>query len=245
MARAASFIKLLRRAVHSGFPRLLMHGRMLMQCFNVDDDGEVGMNYVLHVPDTDDYDDPFYDEDVIFNVRDVMNTYTKGHRDIDGIRKELGEKSKAVSEEVRLDEDGRFIFTFILNGERDTIISIESVDVTYPIDPASGMVRNVEQSYNNLIGRIRLGGACLTYDGLRFGLQRYAMECSEVYTFIVKFHGRKLSVPLTKSMFGGIRELDSFTLSVQEANIDGLYVYALSLMKAGIAETYWGYIIQY
>lgn len=244
MADAKPFIGLLRRASHCGYPTLMMHNRMLMQCYNVNDDGETGLHYVLHVPDDERYDSGIYSKDFILNVRDVLAAYTKGHRAMEEVRKERGEKPKSLTEEVKL-RDSELVFTFILHGLEDISVDTVSVSVEHPIDPRSPVRDNIEQTYSNLMDRIRIGGACLLYDGLRFGLQRHAMDCPEVYHFVAKYHGKRVRIPLMKSMFGGIKELDRFYISIQESSIERLYVYSLSLMKNGITETYWGYLIQY
>ncbi|MDE5610816.1 MAG: hypothetical protein K2I90_02215 [Odoribacter sp.] len=107
-------------------------------------------------------------------------------------------------------------------------------------------VENIQRTYDLLLDRIKPGGACLVFDGLKHGLQEKAQNCSEVYNFIVRYGKKKIKVPLMRSMFGGIKEVDRFLISIQESTVgDEIFIYTLQYMKKGIAEQFWGYILNY
>ena len=43
------FIELLRRATKSKYTKFLMRDRMIMGCYSVDDDSDIGLHYILYM----------------------------------------------------------------------------------------------------------------------------------------------------------------------------------------------------
>ena len=80
MVNAVPFISILRRASHCKFPELVMANRLLMQCYTIDVDSDVGFHYVLHIPDENKYADGFYDEFMLIRPAEVIGCYNTGHR---------------------------------------------------------------------------------------------------------------------------------------------------------------------
>ena len=87
MTNAVPFITLLRRATHSGFDSVIMNNRMFIQCYDLNIDSDIALNYMLFVPDTDDYASPFYDTQMILHPRKILDAYAVGHKYIEEKRK--------------------------------------------------------------------------------------------------------------------------------------------------------------
>lgn len=83
----------------------------------------------------------------------------------------------------------------------------------------------------------------MTFDGIRDGTYSFAVASSMVYVVTVKLNGRKLKIPIAKSMFLGLTP-DHFTYSIQESTIPNVLVFSMSLTKTGISEVQWGYLIE-
>lgn len=242
---AKSFIALMRRATHCRFDTVIMMNRLLGQCYNLDIDSDVGLNYILFIPETEEYESDFYDETLVLKPSAIIDAYNEGHRSIEAMRKDIKAKPKDVKEEVYLkttNEGAELKFCFYLS---DELITTSSYKLQYPVDMTMVNIENFTRSYNQLLNRIKLGGACLVFDGLRYNLQEKAVNSPEIYNFIVRYRDKKIKVPLMRSMFGGIKEVDSFYLSVQESTLKDIVVYSLQYTKKGITEQYWGYILLY
>lgn len=239
------FLNMLRRATRCGFSSVLLNNRMLMQCYNLDVDSEVGLHYVLHIPDDQDPLCDFYNLTLLLKPREILKVYSEGHKALDAERKEQKLTPKAASEVLEYHEHKHHIdleFHFYLAGEE---FQTQEYSIPYPVDESIPEVENCVKAYDQLLDRIKHGGACLAFNGTRMDLQRRIVECPEIYRYQIRYHGKKLSIPFTKSMFLGIKELDRFFFSVQETTMDDIYVYSISLEKKGIIEQFWGYLLQY
>ena len=237
------FLRILRRATRCGFPSVIVNNHMLMQCYNLDIDSEVGLQYALHIPDS--MDEEFYETPMVLRPREILKVYSEGHKDMELDRKEQGLKPSASSESLEYivhKHHIELIFHFILAGE-------EHSTRTYKIDTraeASAIdIENCARSYNTLVDRIKPGGTCLLFDGGYMGLQQRIADSPEIYHYRVKIHGQRVDVPFTKSMFLGIKTVDKFYFSLQESNMDGIYIFSISLEKQDIVEQFWGYVLQY
>lgn len=245
MTNAAPLIAILRRATHSGFDTMVMNNRMLLQCYNLDVDSDVALNYILYIPDTDEYSDEMYDKTMIFNPRKILSAYAIGHKYAEAKRKEVAAKSKDLTEEVvfkHKENRAEFKFLYYLYGE---LVTTETCDVQYPLDDLNPTMANCEKTYQKLLNFIRPGGACLVYDGLRMNLQESITEYPSIYYFKIKYNGKKLLLPFAKSMFLGIKSVDTFYFSVQESTIQDTYVYSYQISKKGIIEQFFGYVLSF
>lgn len=245
MTPAMPFIALLRRASHSGYKSMVMNNRMLIQCFDITIDSDNGLHYVLYIPDSEAYDDPFYDSYLILDPSTVLNTFNKGHKELEEKRKQLKAKPKEASEEFILhikNGHGEIKFLYYLQGE---LLTTAACRVQYPVDETSRTIINIEETFNNLADRIKPGGICLKFDGLRLGLQEKAMNSSEIYFYVVKCGDRKIKIPLTRSSFMGIKEVDQFVFTVQESLIPHIFVYSYQIKKKGILEQRFGYVLEF
>lgn len=246
MIPAVPFVNILRRASHCGYPTVVMSNHMLMQCYNLDIDSDIALNYILYIPETDDYSDPFYDTPMILSPKDVLATFSVGKKLLDAKKKEAKAKTKDAYIEMEFQVRhgrGEITFFYHLLGE---VITTTTCPVQYPLDATNKTISNCEDTFAKLIGRIKPGGACLVFDGARLGLQRIVTEYPSIYFYKVKYHGKRLEVPLYKSMFLGMKDADKFYFSIQESTIGPeLYVYSYQLTKRGITEQLFGYLIAF
>lgn len=239
------FLALMRRATRCGYPELILNNRMLMQCYDLGVDSDVGLHYIMHIPDEYDPLTDFYDRFLILNPRAILKAYSTGKKTMDTERKEKGLKPKACTEELEYHEHKHHLeleFRFFMAGDE---VAVESLKIPYPISENDPLVENCATTYNTLASRIKAGGACLAFDGGRMGLQPLILDCPEIYRYRVKYGGKKLFIPFTRSMFLGIKEFDRFLFSVQETLMDEIYVFSVSLEKKGLIEQFWGYLLQY
>ncbi|MDE5610817.1 MAG: hypothetical protein K2I90_02220, partial [Odoribacter sp.] len=59
---------------------VLMKNHLLLQCYNLDIDSDDGLHYVLHIPETEEYDSSFYDEVIMLNPNEILSAYNEGHK---------------------------------------------------------------------------------------------------------------------------------------------------------------------
>lgn len=245
MTNAVPFITLLRRATHSGFDSVIMNNRMFIQCYDLNIDSDIALNYMLFVPDTDDYASPFYDTQMILHPRKILDAYAVGHKYIEEKRKRIKAKPKDMSEEVVFQEKkngGELKFLYYLQGE---LLTTSTCKVIYPVTNLNPVVANCEDSYQKLVEMIKPGGACLVFDGLRLNLQRSIMEYPSIYYYTVKYQNKKVRIPFARSMFLGIKEVDRFYFSVQESNIQDIVVFSYQLTKREITEQLYGAVLTF
>ena len=239
------FIDILRRASKCKFTDVLMNNHMLIQCYDINIDSEVGLNYVLFIPSTESYSDPFYDETLYFSPNEILAIYNSGHKYTEEKRKTDGLKPKDMKEELCFTINNNVAelkFLYYLN---DDLIITKVYTTSYPVDETSSYIENCCISYYNLISRIKPGGVGLVFDGVRYDLQRKVQECPNIYYFIVKYSGKTIRIPLTRSMFNGIKDVDSFYISLQESVLTDIFILSLQYTKKDITEQFWGYIVNF
>lgn len=237
-------IKLLQRANKSRFDQFLLHNRMLMNCYTVDEDSDIGMHYILHVPDTDEYVDPFYSETLFLDVKTISAAYSAGHGKLNEAKKNSKEKvkTKDVREELHYrSEHNRAILKFLFY-LFDELIDVETLTLDYPIDTTNPVARAVEQTYDAMVSRIKPGGICLQFDGNKLNLYELAVARPEIYFFEVKVNDKKIRLPLYKSLFLNMKDFDEFFISVQETRLVGIYLYTVQLTKNDLTDQQVGYI---
>ncbi|MCM1230174.1 MAG: hypothetical protein NC489_08575 [Ruminococcus flavefaciens] len=238
MTEAKGFITLLKRATRSKYQTLLMSNRLLMQCFDLDVDSDVGLHYILPIPDTEAYQSDFYDQTLLLNLPDIIKAYNVAHREVEAYRKENKYKPKDLVEEIFVIGDELKISFRIQDQSLYTI----SIPVIHPTD-IDHDVMNIMKQYNLLLERIKPGGVCMEIDGRYQGLQERVSNTPEIYYYVLKNAGMKIRVPLFRSMFLGIKEVDLFKFNVQETLMADVYIMTYQIAKNGIEEIFWGYIV--
>ena len=244
------FITLLRRAVKCRYSMVYMMNHLLIQCYSIDIDSDIGLHYVLFIPDTEEYDSPFYDELLELYPSEILKVYSEGHKVLLDYKKEKSLKPKDVYEELHVTEKTsdsgisvkEIKFLYYAN---DSLIHTAVYQIPYPVDISKPSADNCVNTLTALMGRIKPGGYCMRLDGLRLGIFNRAMEYPDIYYHIVKLNGTKIRLPLMKSMFLGSKKFDSFIITLQESTIPGIYVYCLMFHRDGISECFYGYIQNY
>lgn len=242
---AKPFMSLIRRAQHSRFRVLLMHSRMIMQCYTIDEDSDIGFHYILHISDTEEYADPFYQETILLDIVELSTLYKVGHEILNTKKKELKLKPKDVREELHFSTSKsscELKFLFIAN---DQIVDTEIYHTTYPINTVDKNVSSVINGYTDIINRVKIGGLAITIDAVRYGLYERALNAIEIEYEKFKIGTHKVRIPLFRSMLLGMTNLDEFFISVQETVLSNIYLYTIQLSKKGITEQLIGYIVTF
>ncbi|MDE6040650.1 MAG: hypothetical protein K2F99_03635 [Muribaculaceae bacterium] len=245
MTPTKPFIELLKRAVKSKYKTLFMMNRMLMQCYSIAEDGDVGLHYILPFPDTEAYQDPFYDSELQIVPREILTAYTNGHKLADDRRKELKLKPKDLREELCLRSEitGWHSIKFMYFVQDELVTTVEQQ--VQSIDDTTLTAMNLTNTYEKLIDRLKVGGIALTFDGIAENLQNRIYNCPEIYFYKARVNKKVIRIPFSKSTFIGMNKLDKFTFTIQESELDDIYVYSVILGKGGIEEIFWGYILNY
>ena len=236
---------LLARVSHSGFKTVVLNNRMLMQCYDVSNDSDQGFHYALHIPDNPIYEDEFFDETLLLVTNDIRTTYRDGHKEIEEMRKERKMKPRAVVEECYYikKSNGRSLkFLFYLDG---TLRFKKVVDLPWPFDETDQRADIVANAYTNCLKRLRIGGTCMTVDGLELRIPDRVYYGNGIYRLKLEFGKKEFVLPITRTLLLGIKKFDSLKITVQETNLDDIYVFAISILTNGICETLWGYAFAY
>lgn len=241
------FIDLLRRTTKSQYKTMLMHERMLMQCYTVDEDEDMGFHYILHIPDTEEYVDDFYDKTLILNVKELLAAYTEGHKELLDRKKVVSAKPKEVNEELFFKNTNHKASIKYLFFVKDELVSVKEISLIYPVDDKVPDVVKITDAYTNMMSRVRVNGIGIAFDARRYSLLQLANSTSDIFFFKVKVGSKKLKVPIYKSMFFGKKEKDwdEFFISIQETTIQDVYLYTYHFTTKGITEQYVGYLMNY
>lgn len=239
---AKPFIELLRRTIKSKYKEIVMINRMMMQCYNIDEDSDVGLHYILHIPETEDYEDPFYDEAMLIVPADIITLYNEGHSVLLEKKKETGAKPKEVREELVFKKSGNHATIKFIFIAHDEIVDTKSYKFQYPISNTSKVVDNLVETYQNILDRVKIGGSAIVLDGFKYGLFDLALNSTQIVFFKIKIGEKKIKVPLYKSMLLGQKTFDNFFISVQETTLPAVYLYTIQFIRKEITEEFIGYI---
>lgn len=235
-------IELLQRISKSPYKTFVMSNRMIMQCYTVDEDDDVGLHYILHIPDTDEYMDEFYDETLILDPKEILTCYTRGHSLLLEKKRAVNAKSKEIKEEAFFRIKRHKAVLKFLYYVQDDLITTEEYIFSYPIDLGRSEVSVICQTYSDMINRIKIGGIGIAFNGDDYNLYSRAMQYPDIYFFKVKMRDTKVKIPLYKSLFGALKSWDEFFISVQETILPNIYLYAVQFTAKDITEQYIGYI---
>ena len=234
----------LRRTTHSGFGDVVLHQRQILQCYDISQDSDVGLHYILFIPEEEPYADPFYELSLLIKPKDLLAQFKEHHQPF--ARKRIDSKIKPKDAREVFDyavEDGvcRITFNFILQDEvfDSFVYEIPVATEEHPI------AANIIDNYDKLLERIKIGGICNVYDGNQLGLVPRIIDCPEIYWYHTKIGDVRLRVPFIKSMFSGIKVFDDFHFTIQESTLDHIYVFAYAYTKRKLQECYYGYVLEY
>ena len=238
---AMPFVTLLRRAGRSGYKDLLMHERMILQCYNVNEDDENGMHYILFIPDEKAYEAEVYDQTMFLNPTEILKAYNTGHSILLEKRKEVGAKPKEALEEFTVEEN-KITFSYYL---REELVHSENCGIVYPLPAHSFAVDTILDALESLMNRIKPGGCCLSIDGEEMGLVQTMLESGDIHEFVCRFNRKPVVIPLIKSMLNGLKKVDRSRLVVQESELPDVYIVAFNYAYKGIEEVYFGYVLNF
>lgn len=244
-----ALLALLRRASKCRYGSVFLTNRILMQCYSIDVDDDVGMHYTLFVPDTDEYDSEFYNIQIELVPNDIIKAYNAGHKALLEIRKDKGLKPKDVSESLLVyskdvGDHPEMVFKFQYYVE-ESLSHVSEYQTQYPLDFSRPDVENCAYSIDILADRIKPGGYCMQLDALQLGIFQRAMDCPSIYQHIVKINGTKVRIPFMRSMFLGAKRYDKFVVTVQESVYPGIYVYCMMFERNALCECFYGYLQNY
>lgn len=237
------FIALMRRAVKSQYKTLFLSNRMLMQCYNIDHDSDVGLHYILPIPPTEEYQSEFYDLFIELSPKAILDTYNEGHKYLLEKKKEGALKPKDLSEELYASDqkNGTLELKFLYYAKGE-VCCIKEYAVRYPVDPTNVDAENCANTYAAMWDRVKYGGKCVLIDCIRTGIIRRTMDTAEIYFHVIKMGGTHIRIPLMRSIFLNTSKWNRAILSIQETELDNVYLMGLELMKDDIIEVFSGYI---
>lgn len=255
-----NFLEISKRLAKSGYKKFIVHNRMIMGFYDLSQDSDIGMHYIMHIPD--EYED-LYDGHFIF--------------DNEAFTKRLGEIRKKVAEERnRLGLPPRVVQGVIKYRETDSLeensFMIEpSLQIHELVDPPEGSKKKSkvlgevitdigftipcpnnktdewEKQSDNMIDSLnklstRVGKQVVLIDALENGLVEPVVNYPRVFYCNVKVEGESVQIPLMKSFFRGINKFDGLTISVQKTNIKGVFILCITLSAKGLTDQYISYI---
>lgn len=239
---AKVLIELLRHTAKSGYKEFLMHNRMLMQSYTIDEDADIGLHYILHIPVNEKYEDPFFNETLYLYPNDIIAKYRECHQVFLDKKKALGAKPKDCREEVLFEKSKNKAYLTFLAIICDEIIDKKTYTLPYPVNEHSSEVETIVDCYSNIFNRIKVGGFAVALDGFKHGIYSLIRDTGELNYFKVRIGNIKIKIPLYKTMLAGTKEPDEFFISIQETNIDSVYLYTIQLARKGLITQYIGYI---
>ena len=236
------FIELLQRSTKSHYTKLFMTDRMLMGCYSVDEDSDIGLHYILYIPETEEYSDSFYDMTALLDVKELLSLYARGHAGLLEAKKKVKAKPKDISETLHVRVEKKHLIIKMLFICCDEVIGTEMYITDYPVNPNTPIVENICNTYAKMLDMIRAGGIGISFDAQRYNLYRIALQSPQIYFFKVDVRGNKIKIPIYKSMLVGLKDPNEFYITVEETIIPQLWVYAVQITTKGLTEQYIGYI---
>lgn len=239
---AEPFITLLKRASHSGHGVMFMHDRMLMNCYDIDHDDDIGIHYVLHVPETEEYAYDFYQIDLIFTISDITTPYSKYKKEFEERRKSLKLKPKQASVIGRYEQYDRYmLLSFDFKLEEEVWRTLE-IKIPYPIEPNNKIVTNVVTAYNLIFERLIPDKDPMIIDGIKENIQEETLKRVRVYYHIVEMDGIEILLPFMKSSFRTLNKLEQFYITIQKTNIKHVYLVTHTFQAKGLTDQYIMYV---
>ena len=213
-----------------------------MGCYSIDDDSDIGLHYILYIPEAEAYNDPFYDMTAILDVKEILTLYARGHTGLVEAKKKVKAKPKDISETLYVREEKNKLILKMLFTCCDEVVGTEVYYIDYPVNPNLRLVEGVADTYTKMLNMVKLGGVGISFDAHRYNLYQIALKAPQIYFFKVDIRGNRLKIPIYKSMLVGMKDPDEFYIMIEETVIPQLWVYAVQLTNKGITEQYIGYI---
>lgn len=246
------FIEVCKRASKSGFKNLLFYNRMVIGCYDIAQDSDIGMHYILHIPD--EYD-ALYDQQFVMNIPEFLKKLNEVRNKVKEERLKLNLPPRAVDGEVQYRvkeqtieiEVGLRIHEMVPpppETKRKTLVKgdvvmnlgfttecnlVNSDGAAYQTDLTLDTIKKITER----IGESEDDHVVLI-DALENGLVDVVLGYPRVLYCDVKFGKDTVHVPLMKSFFHGVTKFDRLILTVMKTKIPGIYVYVITIDAKGL-----------
>lgn len=218
---------------------------MIMQCYTVDIDEDIGFHYILHIPDTVDYAGPLYDETILVTPAEILALYKTGHDIFLEKKKMTKAKPKEVREELDLKYTSHSLQIKMQFIVQDELVSTQVYTTPYPVNPIDRNIETIINTYTTMVKSIKIGGYGVIVDGMKSGLYDRAMNSPQIVLHEVSLgHNQSVYVPVYKSMFGA-GKCDEYVFSIQETELPHIFQYTVQITKKKLAEQWIGYVIEF
>lgn len=239
---SSAFFELLKRASHSGYKKILLHDRMLMNCYDVNNDDDLGFHYILHIPETEAYRSDFYLLDLVLDLNAITNATKTIKKDHEARRKSLKYKPKEASIVGRYDFYHGYVlisFDYMLKDELWKTVDIE---VPYPIPEMNSVKTNIESSYNSILNRIDISVPPVIIDGIAKEIREDTLDRVRAFYYPVDINGKTIKIPFLKSFFRAINKFEQFDISVIKTHIKNVYLVVHTFGSKGLTDQYIMYV---
>lgn len=235
-------LEILKRVSHSGYKTFLMHDRMLMNCYNVDEDDDIGAHYVLHIPDTDMYRSDFYKLDLIVDINVISEATKQIRKDHETYRKSKKIRPKDASIVCRYDFYRGYLLLSIDFMMKDDVWKTVDIKIPHPISDMDPIKSNIEFAYNSMLERIDTSMSPILINGLTEDIPINTLECVRVFYYLVEIDNKMVKIPFLKSFFRSINKFEQFDISIQKTLIKNVYLVAHTFSSKGLTDQYIMYV---
>ena len=238
------FLDLMKRAQKSKYIDFVMHNRMIIQCYDVSQDSDVGTHYILHIPENENYDDKFYDQSIIIIPENVLYIYKIGHDELLEVKKKKNAKPKDCKEFIDVVYNDDMVELTFQHIVFDELVASNEIGFRYA-DNTKPSVQLVTKTLNEIEDRIKVNGLAATVDGYKSGFYYKIMNHEQIAYGKIKLGDKKVRIPLFKSMLAGIKEPEDIKISIQEIKIKDIYLCTVQLTNNGLVDQYISYILNF
>lgn len=222
-----------------------------MQCYDINIDSSIGLNYVLFIPDTDDFQRSFYSDHILaLEPSKILDAYSTGHSTMDTIRKEKKLKPKAASELLEvIDHDDQVEFRFTHRLETDEgLLTVDqnSYWTNRHITVANLELENCVKTFENLLDRTPLEpdyGELVIHKDSK--LYQDIMNHPDLWFQHIQVGHHDVKVPLYRSIFM-VTSFDTAVVHVVKTSIREVYLMTLEMNSVvngvPIQEAQFGYV---
>ena len=253
----------------ASFSEMLIHNHMAMNCYDIDQDSDIGQHMIIHMPDSwpDMYDGPY-----IIKPQEILNFVNEYQRKLKDEKDErnLPPKSQRIELEYEKDETGitlYFIFALdkwekrpytdisfkftktkkeVIEKCKEKLLNCGEIfrmekSIRFPyVDEDNPIVENILRTYTNMVHRVT-DDYPVIINGIDHAIYEKVCENVRFYHYPVTINGRTIQVPLIKSMFRGLSKFDEFYLIVRETSIRNVFLFVLHFTSKGLTEQHIGY----
>lgn len=250
------FTEVCKRAAKSEFKSFIVHNRMVMGFYDLSQDSDIGMHYILHIPD--DYDNVF-DQSFLWDNEIFIKRLNELRNKIKDERAKLKLPPRAVTGAMKWREDGETLIVETslqihelvpppVESKRKTpILGDVVMDLGFDMECKTFNDKNMPPEVENMLRSLttvidRIEDKIITVDILQNDLVKTVQDFPRIFYCKLDAFGETIQMPLMKSFFRGINTFDKLYFNVYPTNIKGVYIYLISLSAKGLTDRYISYI---